>query len=282
MGLRLGRGEGDRDGESIVVPVRLRPGLPTALKHVVLDEAEEVALVLSQWRSALEALQSGARGAGTMEARLAQDPRFARIVQDARLILPPVQAWAEDLLERIVAARPLGRILIEQDVLGVYAFGPLPPLIGDLVPPPNPRIEVYWAVIGLVAQALGLDVEELTGVVVAHELAHAYSHVGADIDGLRWPNKAFGEAELGLVEGLAQYYTHQVCVRLGDQHPGMLAAYRALLVHQPAPYQAHVAWTKGARPEEVRFAILESRRRSVTKLQEFNVVMEDVKGRWHG
>jgi hypothetical protein len=282
MGLRLGRGEGARDGEAIIVPVRLQPGLPKALEHAVLNEAEEVALVLSQWRATLEALRAGAADADSMAASLGRDPRLVQVAVEARSMLPEVRRWAEDLLKRIATAKPLGRILVEEDVLGVYAFGPLPPLVANLVPPPNTRVELYWAVVGLVAQALGVDVEDLTGVVLAHELAHAYSHVGADIDGLRWPNEAFSQAERGLVEGLAQYYTHQVCVRLREQYPGMLAAYQALLPYQPAPYQAHQAWTKSSRPEEIRFAMLESRRRRVTTLEEFNLLVKEVGERWHG
>jgi hypothetical protein len=282
MGLRLGGTDRDRERESIAVPVRLEPGLPAVLAHVELDEAEEIALILSQWRLTLEALRSGADGAGTMAAQLAPDPRFQKIMELGQAVLPRARGWAELLLKRVEEAKPLRKILIEEDVLGVYRFGPLPPSGADLVPPPNPRIELYWTIIGLVGQATGVNVGDLTGVVLAHELAHAYSHGGADIDGHRWPNSMYAAAEVGLREGLAQYYTHQVCIRLSDQHPGMLAAYKAVLEHQPAQYKTHLPWTKEATPEEVRAAIIESRRRGVTTLEEFNVFVEATGERWRG
>jgi hypothetical protein len=43
-----------------------------------------------------------------------------------------------------------------------------------------------WGVIGLFSQILGLNPEALTIVVLAHELAHAYTHRTADIDGKFW------------------------------------------------------------------------------------------------
>ncbi len=41
-------------------------------------------------------------------------------------------------------------------------------------------------VIGLVSEWLGCAVEDLAIVVLTHELAHAYTQLGADIEGLRW------------------------------------------------------------------------------------------------
>jgi hypothetical protein len=39
-------------------------------------------------------------------------------------------------------------------------------------------------------------------VVLAHELAHAYTQLGADIDGRRWAAPSFAKAETALKEGL--------------------------------------------------------------------------------
>ena len=36
----------------------------------------------------------------------------------------------------------------------------------------------------------GFDVEALTYVVLAHELAHAYTHLGRDIDGNAWDTES--------------------------------------------------------------------------------------------
>jgi hypothetical protein len=92
---------------------------------------------------------------------------------------------------------------IREDVLGAYFF--------------HLRfVNLYWMAIGFIAGVLNLPVEALTVVVAAHELAHAYSHLGKDIDGVRWNTQTFSETELGIVEGLAQYYTEIVCKAIRD------------------------------------------------------------------
>src|SRR4029077_10395808 len=45
---------------------------------------------------------------------------------------------------------------------------------------------------------LGCDVEDLTVVVLTHELAHAYTQLGADIEGRRWAAPLFAKAEIAL------------------------------------------------------------------------------------
>lgn len=63
--------------------------------------------------------------------------------------------------------------------------------------------------VGLFAQVLGAPLEPVTAVVLAHELAHAYTHAGLDIDGVRWEASDFRRSELAIVEGLAQYYAER-------------------------------------------------------------------------
>jgi hypothetical protein len=265
-GLRLIRPSAEGEEESVSVPVRLRPGLPTALDNVELEEAEAIALILSRWREALEDLQGGARTAREMIASLQSDARFMTILTPGETLVSPVEAWAEALLRRIASANPLAKILIDRDVLGAYTFG-------------APGIDLYWAVIGLVAQTLGITIEDLTAVVLAHELAHAYTHMGADIDGYRWGTVAFGRAELELVEGLAQYYTCRVSSRLEGLCPGAINSYKALLQKQPTAYQVHVPWTEFFQSEEIRFAVIENRRRSVTRLDDLNALMGEARAR---
>jgi hypothetical protein len=150
---------------------------------------------------------------------------------------------------------------VNEDVLGLYSFrrSPNALLFGD-EPPPNARIDLYWGVIGLVARVLGVSVEALTVKVLAHELAHAYTHIGADADGRRWDTSSFGDADRALKEGLAQYYTVRVLDRLDRQTSEARLAYERLLPHQPACYRAHVPWLEAHTPEEVREAMLTVRR----------------------
>jgi hypothetical protein len=62
--------------------------------------------------------------------------------------------------------------------------------------------------------------------------------------------------------------------------PGALNAYEKLLEEQPQAYQSHTLWIKKGGAEEVRFAMIEARRRDVRKLVEFNDLVEEAATRW--
>jgi len=81
-----------------------------------------------------------------------------------------------------------------------------------------PAVELYWVVIGAIAKIIDVDLEGLTLVVLTHELAHAYSHLGADKDGNRWNDKAFCQADVEIKEGVAQYYTEKVVSWLAQRN----------------------------------------------------------------
>lgn len=172
-------------------------------------------------------------------------------------------ALVNDLLAEIDSRDPVQKLLlVSQDVLGVYR------IIG-LFPPMRTEVHLFWAVIALVSGWLGTSVEGLTVVVLAHELAHGYTHIGADIDRVTWDTDAFINAEKGLIEGLAQHYTHLVCQALEFRFPEALAAYQALLPRQPPPYQTQKQWEKVHSKEMIRLALLTTRRRMQTTLAEF-------------
>ncbi|MGO8917200.1 MAG: hypothetical protein ACLQJR_14940 [Stellaceae bacterium] len=124
--------------------------------------------------------------------------------------------------------------------------------------------------IGLVSEWLGCAVEDLAIVVLAHELAHAYTQLGADIDGRRWAAVSFAKAETGLKEGLAQYYTDRVLRRLERRYGGALKVFLDLVPRQPEAYQVHQKWGRQSSPEAVRRAMLEVRRWNEGKLADFN------------
>src|SRR5207302_578999 len=73
-------------------------------------------------------------------------------------------------------------LAVDEDVLGVYRFSPHEVSDTGEASRGNGEISLYWGVIGLIARALGVSVESLTVLVLAHELGHAYSHLGFDID----------------------------------------------------------------------------------------------------
>jgi hypothetical protein len=120
---------------------------------------------------------------------------------------------------------------IQEDILGAYFFR-------------VPEVHLYWMVIGLVAGVLGISIESLTVVVATHELAHAYSHLGRDIDGQRWETEDFARADLNIVEGIAQFYTEVVSCKLEARNPAVLPAYARLVMIQEGPYKVHQEWTK--------------------------------------
>lgn len=134
---------------------------------------------------------------------------------------------------------------IEEDVLGAYFFY-------------QGRIELYWIPIGLMAADLGVTPEALTQVVAAHELAHAYTHLGFDIDNQTWDTQNFATSSLDVVEGTAQFFTEAVCRRLMNRWPDTHDAYLALLEKQTGPYKAHEGWVQKdeACGEAVRHALI--------------------------
>ena len=83
---------------------------------------------------------------------------------------------------------------------------------------------------------LGVAMEDLAVVTLTHELAHAYTHLGCDIDGRPWNNDGFWRSGIPVIEGLAQFYTQTVAKRLADRRPGVQTAFEALLRRQHCTY----------------------------------------------
>ena len=90
---------------------------------------------------------------------------------------------------------------VREDFLGIYEYDARG-LFADEQAINRATIRLYWGVIGLVSEWLGCRIEDLAIVVLAHELAHAYTQLGADIDGRRWAAPSFAKAETALKEGL--------------------------------------------------------------------------------
>lgn len=142
--------------------------------------------------------------------------------------------------------------MINEDILGAYCYSPHPV-----------RIEIYWMAHALFAAAFDVHIGELAIVTLAHELAHAYTHVGRDIDSAAWTEPGFGQSDRAVIEGLAQYYTAVVTEKLSRRISGAFLAYQKLLTHQSGPYLAHESWfgdqISRQRGEIVRFAMLQAR-----------------------
>lgn len=255
MGLRL-----TSAGESQAVPVKIDGGMPPLFAKVMREFAGLEWLLMR--RASLVQLASGAT---FLEKNLEQARSLwpgeagPADAADARRVRETAEAWLRKLDELKAVERIVG---IEEDSLGAYHFR-------------IPEIRIYWVVIGVTAQALGVSAQALTVVVLAHELAHAYSHLGRDIDRRSWDTEAFARTELGIVEGLAQFYARTVCKRLETRMPAALEAFETLLKHQSGAYRAHERWPTGSGRvgEVLRASMIECRTKSVTASQEFEEVI---------
>jgi len=150
---------------------------------------------------------------------------------------------------------------IEEDILGAYYFH-------------VPKIEIYWMPIGLVAGMLDVTVEDLSFVILAHELAHAYTHLGQDIDGVRWETEAFAQSSTMIVEGLAQFYTESICKKCRQR--SVLDAFEKLLAQQSKPYTHFKEWKKENAAEIVRFSMISARTRNIHDYDTFMKDMDDI------
>ena len=251
---------GGRD-EMISVPITVHPGLPEGLQPLerqTIDDQHRLAVLLSPYRQALVAFRdSGKTLTEEMIPMLRSDELGRRLLDGRETDLGPAWRYA-DSLGKTLATFDLAKFIlrVNEDVLGVYRYK-----VRYDYDDPNPKIDLYWGVIGLIARDIGVPVEDLAGVVMAHELAHVYTHVGSDADDRYWDSRRFDESDVGLKEGLAQYYTDLVCQRLQRDAPGIGAAYQKLLPKQPDAYHVQEQW-KDSTPEMVRHAMLEIRRTS--------------------
>jgi len=242
----------------INVHVAVQAGLPEVLQPAdkqSIEERHQISIMLAPFRQTLAALhESGQHTVEQLIPRLQQEPIAAGLLDGRERAVDIAREYANFLLTQLRQFELTRFILrVDQDVLGVY-FDRSQNLFDD----PEPCIELYWGVIGLVARDLGVEVSDLTYVVLAHEFGHAFTNAGIDAAGQWWKTTNFKRSDHELKEGLAQFYTELVCQRIEDIAPGALKAYRALLPYQPAAYQAHTRWTEFT-TEHVRSAMLEAR-----------------------
>lgn len=256
------------------VPVEVAPGYPVVLDDVSFPDDFERIMLLGRYRALLEQTRDGASGLIRLRDELLRLPEPEKWTSASGSDLQSVANWAAALLKVLDQHDPLKKVLgVREDFLGVYEFDARD-LFADEQAINRATVRLYWGVIGLVSEWLGCSIEDLAIVVLTHELAHAYTQLGADIEGRRWAAPSFAKAEPGLKEGLAQYYTDRVLRRLERRHGGALGVFLALLPGQPEVYRAHQPWVTDGSPEAVRRAMLEVRRWNEGKLTDFNRRLE--------
>ncbi len=161
-GLRLTVGD-----DTQAVPVRIDDGLPVSFARFVetVDERTWSLLLnrglLQEGVRATKFVQRGFEWISKWcggEPSAAEYDEFRHVFTFLYVLLRRLRGL--DFIEKMKA--------IQEDVLGAYFFR-------------VPEVHLYWMVIGFLSGVLGVSVEALTVVVAAHELAHAYTHLGRDI-----------------------------------------------------------------------------------------------------
>jgi hypothetical protein len=256
-GLRL-----STPGDVRMVPVRVTDGLPIPV-HDVLKDLPELALLLL----ALSEIQQASRGTAYLRREY---EAISRLIPEA-----PKQATRDEVGHTHVLAEVLLAKLAElnlkerwseirEDMLGAYFFQ-------------VPIVQIYWVPIGLIATTLRVPPQLLTLVALGHELAHAYTHLGRDIDGFRWDADDLASTDLDIVEGLAEFYCRAVCDALNERSSGARGVFDKLQEWSAGPYLAYRRWLEGEGDpgEIVRATMIEGRRTSIKETARFETVLDE-------
>jgi hypothetical protein len=232
------------------VAVELRDDTPRIVSEMTIQD--DLGAALTAHRATLAA-------SADCMALLAEIPHqlSIEIVDDYRSTYPSgaaqdVARFLEETVARIDRANLVERILkIDEDYLGVYEPAERSGTIG-----------IYWGLIALCAPRLEVSVEALALKVLAHEYAHAISHLGMDANGNQWEADSFLRADRFVQEGLANYFSW--CALKSSSDWWMQEALRALEAIwplQPPPYAEFDVWRKTikAPQESVRNALRQAR-----------------------
>lgn len=236
-------------------------GYPELVGRIEIAPKFELAARLQVW---LESLRGSERRAGEMlEMASALKPYLPASVDLPTFInnVRDSDAIVQSLIELSnVEKFDLAKIILEvdEDVLGAFMYDGSEGKTGYRRSY-STDISLYWGVIGFFARRLDVSVEGLTIKVLAHEYAHAYTHLGFNRRGKRWSGFDFHRCEHSLREGLAQYWAVIALESLKSRVPNALAAYEALLPRQPAAYRAHLPWLDSYSPDTVAAALIRLR-----------------------
>jgi hypothetical protein len=156
---------------------------------------------------------------------------------------------AQDTIRKILG--------IPGDTLGCHIY--------DLEDKQPSRIRIYWLVVWIVSQNIGVGFEELIAVVMAHEYGHAYTLRGLDANAhaanknddlskFRWNTELYSQSDIYIKEGLAQYFSSVWCSNLGKKRitpRDPMTAFEELLKRQSEPYTWFETW-RDISPEKIR------------------------------
>lgn len=248
------------------VPVRLQEGFRDSLAQIIAELNDPILWVLILGQPYLAGLARGTTFLLQHWPDISQWPRLPEQLRNSGAAVEATRDLGETLAGLIDNTNLRARVAaIHDDILGMYTSGP------------TAAIDLYWMPIGMFAGILGCTIEELTVVVLVHELAHAFTHLGLDIDGQHWTTATFQRTDKPIKEGLAQFYTAKVVERLGGRAPGISEAYERLLTWQSGPYLVHLEWgqNSGQIGEQVRAAMLSCRNQELTAYSQFREHMQE-------
>lgn len=247
------------------VPYQVVDGIPRSLAIKLEELPDPILLLLLQKRQLLK------NGESALNLVTSYFPDILRILgkkdSGEKETLRTSSLFIQDILKKLDAFKLPDLIReIDEDVLGAYFFR-------------VPTIQIYWMPIAMVAGILDVSVEDLSFVVLSHELAHAYTHVGLDIDGVQWDTESFARSSKMIVEGLAQFYTESICNKYANRQPDIIKAFEKLLEKQPEPYTHFKEWTKEHAAEVVRFSMISARSNNIREYNQFLEEMNDIEQR---
>ena len=239
----------DKDG-TWSVPVKVVDGFPIEFAKLINKYDDPVLWQLIVGQPKLGAMVEGARFLLESWEEIESWPTLPKKWKRMKRPLERTQDFAVALQQLSIAERVRKEIRkIREDLLGAYFIE-------------QRRIELYWIPIAMVAAMTGVRLEDLTIVILTHELAHGYTHAGSDIDGRQWDTAGFAQSSIEVVEGLAQFYTHTIMQLLASRTPGPQEAFRKLLELQSKPYQVYQQWIDkqpDRTGEIIRFAMVSAR-----------------------
>lgn len=250
------------------IAVRVVDGLPEPLKDIAaaIPQREIWELLFNR-----TLLQETIRGLELTDRRLNAIARWRPVSEIAQtgVALRQSRDFIVWLIEMLEQTDILGRLArIDEDTFGAYFFLNQPP-----------TIHLYWMAIGLWAALLDTSVEALTIVTLAHEMAHAFTHIGYDTDRQRWDTGAFAATDIRIIEGLAQFYTEIVCGEFDAKNFGAntRAVFDTLLKIQAPPYTGFSNWGKTAarRQELIRSCLIQCRTEQITDYDVFVRILKN-------
>jgi hypothetical protein len=261
------------DGTRQTIPVRIADGFPVPLAETIIANDDPMLWRVILAEPMLDGMISGLGHLTEKWEHFESWPDLPPSARNGQPLLDGALRIANALKDLPGPTAIFDQIReIEEDILGTYRFP-----LGR-----SSWVELYWMPIALVASAKNVRIEDLTVVVLAHELAHAYTHKGRDIDGRQWLDPDFGESDIKVLEGLAQYYTDVTARHLRVRWPEMIKAFKALLELQSEPYRVHKTWLEDSpqqRAEVIRFSLIQARTRDAIAHDQWLDIMAETQAR---